>query len=70
MNEDEWFEAVEERLEEKGVGLDSNNDGWQFMFENGFTPTQAVSEMLGQEIKMKIKTITAKRNIKTVTNES
>ena len=46
MSEDEWFETVGELLEEKGITFDENNDGWFFMFENGWEPRQAISEML------------------------
>ena len=46
MNEDEWFENVDIILSDKGVSVDLDNDGWLFMFENGFTESEAISEML------------------------
>ena len=48
MNEEEeaWLDQVEEILAPLGVELDTNNDGWMFMFENGWTPKQAVREMI------------------------
>tara|TARA_R100000951_G_scaffold101420_1_gene92922 strand:+ start:19347 stop:19490 length:144 start_codon:yes stop_codon:yes gene_type:complete len=45
MSEDEWMNQVEDLLSEKGASLDYQNDGWFFMFENGWTPEQAVNEM-------------------------
>lgn len=49
MNEDVWFEAVETLLNAKGVDLDDQNAGWQFMFENGWSPAHAVNEMLNND---------------------
>ena len=48
MNDDEeqWFDEVEELLAPLGVELNTQNDGWMFMFENGWTPQQAVREMV------------------------
>jgi len=46
MSEDIWFESVSEILSDIGMDFDEDNDGWEFMFENGFTPQQAVNEML------------------------
>ena len=46
MNEDEWFEEVEEILSQNGMSIDTQNDGWYFMFENGWSQTQAITEML------------------------
>ena len=47
MNDEEelWFDQVEDILSERGLSLDSN-DGWTFMYENGFSPEQAVQEMI------------------------
>jgi len=45
MSEDEWFEKVEEILSNMGMDLDHQNDGWQFMFENGWSPLQVITEM-------------------------
>lgn len=41
-----WIERVEEILKEKGVELDLDNDGWDFMFDSGWCPEIAVFEML------------------------
>lgn len=46
MEEDEWFGKVEDLLDEKGLEIDYQNDGWYFMFENGWSPEQAIYEML------------------------
>ena len=45
MDEDTWMEEVSELLGNNGVDMDTNNDGWNFMFQNGFTPKQAIAEM-------------------------
>ena len=45
MSEDDWFNEVEGRLSEQGMSIDMNDDGWYFMYENGWTPSQAISEM-------------------------
>lgn len=47
MSECEWFNKVSDILDQKGVEVDLDNDGWYFMFENGWSPKQAVAEMLG-----------------------
>ena len=47
MNDEEeiWFDQVEELLSNKGLSL-GTDDGWTFMFESGWSPEQAVEEMI------------------------
>lgn len=45
-DEDVWFNQVDSILNSMGIQVDMNNDGWWFMFENGWSPEQAVQEML------------------------
>jgi hypothetical protein len=47
MNDNEWFDRVDEILETYDVKVDTSGAGWMFFFENGYSPEQAVEDMLG-----------------------